>query len=79
MVTKLMVTNKIIFHVLTDLFFRYLTNAHKNGGEGGRSVDIYKKNKLIFVNITVLNFEIVTCILFVHKIKGLRYPDLTGL
>ena len=51
----------------------------KKGGGGGGSVDIYKKNRLIFVNITVLNFEIVTCILFVHKIKGLRYPDLTGL
>ena len=51
----------------------------KTGGGGGRSVDIYKKNRLIFVNITVLNFEIVTGILFVHKIKGLRYPDLTGL
>ena len=38
-----------------------------------------KKLAYIFANITVRNSEIVTCILFVLKIKGLRYPDLTGL
>ena len=56
---------------------------HTKTGEGGRgegkSVDIYKEIGVILANMMVLNFEIVTCILFVHKIKGLRYPDPTGL
>lgn len=77
MVTKLMITN--ILQILSELFFRQLKNAHPNGQTRLKCLFIKKQAYFREHNGPKFRSSLVACTLFVDKIKGLRYPDATGL